>query len=424
MTIQIQRQIRAGRSLRDNLLKLSSLSTVCLNTAVVLCVAPAIAAQPDSATSSTEVKATPFHPSASGNGDEGNAITVHGPQDRITTSASDLLPVERSLTPAPSTGNPAALYTALSPREPASTWLAGITDATTFVNASSLEIVQESGGSNPSPTPTESPSTQPSGTPSETPTTQPTETPTETPTMQPPQSSAPQTSNKWHFLFTPYIYLPVTIYGDATVKGFTSNVTLPPSEVFSAIRNTFEFGLTGKVEAWTPNYRFGVLLNGDYIEQGRENNFTRPNPNRLLDLAIDRVANRIRDRVDDVLRQQVADYLLGRLDDRIQQELEARLGARLEQIIPSQFRSNLQVQTWNVDLAFAYRFYNESQVNPKGVATEFDLGPFVANALVGVRIGGISSDLDVETNLGGEGSFSRSVTLAQPLLGARFRYRL
>jgi hypothetical protein len=214
----------------------------------------------------------------------------------------------------------------------------------------------------------------------------------------------------------------VTIYGDATVKGFTSNVTLPPSEVFSAIRNTFEFGLTGKVEAWTPNYRFGILLNGDYIEQGKQDNFTRPNPDRLLDLAINRVANRIRDRVDDTLRQQIADYLQGRLDGRIQEQIEARLNARLNQIIPSEFRSDLQVQTWNVDLAFAYRFYNESQVNPKGVATEFDLGPFVADALIGVRIGGISSNLDVETNLGGEGSFSRSITLAQPLLGARFRY--
>lgn len=246
----------------------------------------------------------------------------------------------------------------------------------------------------------------------------------ETPTESPDSSESSANANKWHFLFQPYIYLPLSIYGDATVKGFSTDFAAGGSTIFSAVRNTFEFGLLGRLEGWTPNYHWGFLLDGNYIELGRQNSFTRPNPNRFLDLAINRVADRIRARVDSVLRQQIADYLRGRLDGRIQAEIEARLGAKLAQIIPSSFESDVQVQAWNVDLAGAYRFYNSSQVNPKGVATEFDLGPYLLDIMAGVRLAGVSGDLDITTNLGGEGDFSRSVTTVKPLLGTRLRYNL
>lgn len=246
----------------------------------------------------------------------------------------------------------------------------------------------------------------------------------ETPTESPDAPESTTTANKWHFLFQPYIYLPLSMYGDATVKGFSTEFATGASTIFSTVRNTFEFGFLGRLEGWTPNYHWGFLLNGDYVELGRQNSFTRPNPTRFLDLAINRIADRIEARVDSVLRQQIADYLKGKLDGRIQAQIEARLGAKLAKIIPSSFESDVQVQAWNVDLAGAYRFYNPSQVNPKGVATEFDLGPYLIDLMAGIRLAGVSSDLDVSTNLGGEGDFSRSVTTVKPLLGTRFRYNL
>ncbi|MBL1174912.1 outer membrane protein [Pantanalinema sp. GBBB05] len=246
----------------------------------------------------------------------------------------------------------------------------------------------------------------------------------EPPTESPDTPESTTTANKWHFLFQPYIYLPLSIYGDATVKGFSTDFAAGASTIFSAARNTFEFGFLGRLEGWTPDYHWGFLLNGDYVELGEQNSFTRPNPNRFLDLAINRIADRIEARVDSVLRQQIADYLKGKLDGRIQAQIEARLGAKLAKIIPSSFESDVQVQAWNVDIAGAYRFYNSSQVNPKGVATEFDLGPYLIDLMAGIRLAGVSGDLDVSTNLGGEGDFSRSVTTVKPLLGTRFRYNL
>lgn len=163
------------------------------------------------------------------------------------------------------------------------------------------------------------------------------------------------------------------------------------------------------------------MFNGDYVKLGKQNSLTRPNPDRFVDLAVDRIADRIQERVDDRFREQIADYIQGRLDDRIREQIEDRINAKLEDIIPSEFSSNVEVQTWNVDLAAAYRFYDQSQVNPKGVATEFDLGFFLFDIIGGVRILGMSENLDVDTNLGGEGNFNSSVTIAQPLLGARLR---
>ncbi|HEY9616838.1 MAG TPA: hypothetical protein V6C64_08360 [Microcoleaceae cyanobacterium] len=237
-----------------------------------------------------------------------------------------------------------------------------------------------------------------------------------------PESEATTPTNKWHLLFQPYVYFPLSIYGDTTVKGFNADFAADASTIFSAVTNTFKFGFFGRLEGWTPDYHWGFLLDGNYLELGRKNNFTRPNPDRFLDLAINRIADRIQAKVDSVLRQQIADYLKNKLDGRIQAELEARLGAKLNKIIPSEFESDVKIQSWNVDLAGAYRIYNQSQVNPKGVATEFDLGPYLLDLAIGVRIAGVSGDLNITTNLGGEGDFSRSVTTVKPLLGTRFRY--
>lgn len=324
---------------------------------------------------------------------ENNSVAPNLKSNHFTTSAADLAPVE--LNPPTSTLSDAAFTDVVQATSP------------------SLELAQvrpaANGVSGP-PVPAFPASTTPAST----------GTPAESPTTTEPQATAPV--NKWHFLFQPYVIAPLSIYGHATVRGYRADFNAGPSSIYSKFFDTFQFGALGRLEGWTPNYRLGFLLNGEYLSFRGQNNFTRPNPNRLLDIAINRVADRIQARVDDTLRQQIADYLAGRLDGTIRNQIEARLGAKLETIIPSSFKSDTRIQTWNVDLAGAYRFYNQSQVNPKGVATEFDLGPYLIDIIGGVRIAGVSSDLNVTTNLGGEFDVSRSITTVKPVLGTRFRY--
>uniref|UniRef100_B8HY33 Outer membrane protein beta-barrel domain-containing protein n=1 Tax=Cyanothece sp. (strain PCC 7425 / ATCC 29141) TaxID=395961 RepID=B8HY33_CYAP4 len=180
---------------------------------------------------------------------------------------------------------------------------------------------------------------------------------------------------KWHFEFKPYLYLPFSISGSSNVKNFSRNFDLSPNEIRTGLRNTLDFAFLGALEAWTPNYNIGILANVDYLALSRTNTFTRP-----------------------VRLPGLADF------------------------IPTEVKSSFNTQIWTVDLAGSYRFYNRSKVNPAGVSSEFDLGPFVIDAIGGVNLTGVSAELDVSTDLGGEGSFDRGRTIASPLLGARFRW--
>ena len=363
---------KKDRSHKPNskLLKLSFLSSVFLILTAGLCTTPSFASSTESVNSETDIEAitnTPtFVPTDLANLELWNSIVINpaptSADDQPSTTAADLAIVERTKK--------------------------GITSSDPTISASSEKQTE---------------------TPSETP------NPTESATTS-------QTTNRWHFLIQPYLYLPISAYGDATVRGFRADFAKDASDIFSTAKDVFEFGILGRAEAWTPNYRWGFLLNGEYLAVGNNNSYTRPNPNRFLNLALDRIEQRIQGRVDAVLGSQIADYLRGRLDGRVRQELEARLGARLEDIIPSEFRSELDAEAWTVDLAVAYRFFNQSQVNPKGVNSEFDLGPLVVDLIGGMRIGGVNGDLEIDTNLGGGGDYSRSITLVKPLLGTRLRY--
>lgn len=363
--------IEEDRSYKPNskLVKLSFLSTVFLIMTTGLCTTPSFASSTESVNPETDTEAinTPtFVPTDPANPELWDSIIINpaptSTDDRPTTTAADLAIVERTKN--------------------------GITSSDPTISVSSPKQ---------------------------------TETPIETPQLTE-SATTSQTANRWHFLIQPYLYLPISAYGDATVRGFRADFAKDASDIFSTVKDVFEFGILGRAEAWTPNYRWGFLLNGEYLAVGNSNSFARPNPNRFLNLALDRIEQRIQARADAVLGSQVADYLRGRLDGRVRQELEARLGARLEDIIPSQFRSDLDAEAWTVDLAVAYRFFNQSQVNPKGASSEFDLGPFVVDLIGGMRIGGVNGDLEIDTNLGGGGNYSRSITLVKPLLGTRFRY--
>jgi hypothetical protein len=202
-------------------------------------------------------------------------------------------------------------------------------------------------------------------------------------------TSEPSPSEQWHFLVVPYVYVPFNISGSATFNGteeFRNNFSrdfdnpsrdfeFSPSAITSALKNSLNFAFLGAVEAWTPNYTVGILINVDYVSLSSEETFTRS-----------------------VRRPGFADF------------------------IPTELNADLDTQVWNVDLAASYRFYDPAKVNPEGINTEFDLGPFVFDVLGGLSLVSLNIDLDLSTNLGGEGEFSKSQTVISPLLGGRFRW--
>ena len=189
-----------------------------------------------------------------------------------------------------------------------------------------------------------------------------------------PQTTASQPT-RWHFLFQPYIYIPITIYGNTTFGRLgPKDFAISPDQIRSAIQNKLDFAFLGDLQAWTPNYRWGLLANVDYISTSNKDTFNRQ-----------------------VRRPGLADF------------------------VPSELQTDVDTEVWSVDLAATYRFYNQSKVNPKGVSTEFDLGPLLFDVIGGLSITGVNADLDLSTNLGGEASFDRGTTVVSPLLGGRLR---
>jgi hypothetical protein len=198
----------------------------------------------------------------------------------------------------------------------------------------------------------------------------------------------PSQSSQWHFLLEPYVYIPISISGSAEFQGseFQDNFTrdfdnpsrdfeFSPSEIRTALENSLNFAFLGALEAWTPNYNVGILTNVDYVSLSTDATFDRS-----------------------VRRPGFANF------------------------IPTELDADLDIQVLNVDLAASYRFYDSSNANPEGINTEFDLGALVFDVLGGVNLVSLNTDLDLSTNLGGEGEFSRNKTVISPLIGGRFRW--
>ncbi|WP_035992073.1 hypothetical protein [Leptolyngbya sp. KIOST-1] len=206
--------------------------------------------------------------------------------------------------------------------------------------------------------------------------------------------ATPAPAERWHFVFTPYVYVPLFVSGSANFKGTedfrnnfanssgSGNLTDPsrdfefvPSDIRAILQSRFNFAFLGALEAWTPNYTFGILGNVDYVSLTNRETLTR-----------------------DVRRPGLANF------------------------IPSELNTALNTQLWNIDLAASYRFYDRARANPEGLHTEHDLGPFVFDVLGGLSIVSLNNQLGLSTNLGGEGQFSSNRTLISPLIGGRFRW--
>ncbi|WP_204139784.1 outer membrane protein [Halomicronema sp. CCY15110] len=202
------------------------------------------------------------------------------------------------------------------------------------------------------------------------------------------QAATPPQSDQWHFLLVPYVYVPLSISGSANYEGsedfrndFSGNLAgsrdfdFTPTQIRSSLENSLNFAFLGGFEAWTPDYTLGVLANIDY-----------------LSLTSDDTLNR------SVRRPGFANF------------------------VPTELNASLDTQVWNVDLAASYRFYDPARANPQGLNTEYDLGPFVFDVLGGLNVTSLNTQLDLSTNLGGEGEFTTSKTVVSPLLGGRFRW--
>lgn len=193
-----------------------------------------------------------------------------------------------------------------------------------------------------------------------------------------PSANEPQTtpsqSNRWHFLFQPYLYLPVTIYGDANFGRFTGDIAIDGDQIRTSIKDDLNFAFLGDLQAWTPNYRVGLLADVNYLSASSQDTFTRS-----------------------IRRPGLADF------------------------VPSELQAEVDTHVWYVNLGAAYRFYNQSQINPEGVSTEFDLGTFVFDIVGGLNIASVNADLDLSTNLGGQAEFDGGTTVVSPMLGGRLR---
>ena len=85
------------------------------------------------------------------------------------------------------------------------------------------------------------------------------------------QIETPEDVNRWRFTFQPYVTIPVSTYGSATVKGNTVNYSLGLGRLLQSLKAT----ASGRVEAWRGNW--GFIVDGYYANLGAVNGIQRVN---------------------------------------------------------------------------------------------------------------------------------------------------
>lgn len=192
-----------------------------------------------------------------------------------------------------------------------------------------------------------------------------------------------QTSNTandipWRFSFEPYVYAPFGVSGDVTVGGVEVPIDAGIGDIFNVAINTLNFAAFGRLEAWKGHW--GLVFDGAYANLGTGQTVEIPLPPEL--------------------------QLFG-LPSEI--DVDAAVGVSFSRF----------------DLAAAYRFGDGNLPNALRTAdTEFDLGPFLFDAIAGLRIQNFQNDLQLTDNLGDEFDFSDSQTFVEPLLGGHARWNL
>jgi opacity protein-like surface antigen len=188
-----------------------------------------------------------------------------------------------------------------------------------------------------------------------------------------PESETPQTvpeaeesssSPRWRFSIMPYAFVPLSVSGSATVRNFTADLDLGLSDILDPLN----FALAGRAEAWRGN--LGVIFDGAYFKLGQDTSTSLSVPNCFCN------------------------------------------------IFPSEIDTEVNVEYGQFDLGVGYRL----GTNVSNAATEFDMGPMVFDAMIGMRIYTFQQEINISTNVGIDRNLEGSTTLVQPLVSGRVRW--
>ena len=178
----------------------------------------------------------------------------------------------------------------------------------------------------------------------------------------------------WRFVLEPYVYLPLETEGDVTIR----NTEVPFDFSLGDILESLTFAFYGRFEAWKGPW--AVVLDGYYFDTVESDSRNIP----------------------------AAALPPGLLPPQITQ-------------VP--LDGTAETAFWKLDVAGAYRFGDANLPNALATAeTDFDLGPFVFDAIAGLRLYSFSNDIELSTPLGFERDFSRSDTFVEPMVGGRARW--
>jgi hypothetical protein len=182
----------------------------------------------------------------------------------------------------------------------------------------------------------------------------------------------------WRFSLEPFVYIPFGANGNVTVRGITAPINAGIGDTFSSLVNDLNFAAFGRVEAWKGPW--GIFFNGAYVNLGTGKTANIPVPPVLQQAG---------------LPPQVS--------------LAAAAGTSFAQL----------------DLGGAYRFGDGNLPAALRTAdTEFDLGPFIFDALAGVRLYSFNNNLVLTGPLGNRFEFDQSQTILEPMIGGRARWNL
>lgn len=192
------------------------------------------------------------------------------------------------------------------------------------------------------------------------------------------QTAGSTDDRPWRFTFEPFFYLPFGANGDITVRGINAPINAGIGDIFDAIVNDLNFAAFGRVEAW--NGPWGIFFNGAYMNLGTGRTADIPVPPVLQQLGVPP-----------------------------QVSIEAATGTSFVQL----------------DLGGAYRFGDGNLPTALRTAdSEFDLGPFIFDALAGVRLYSFNNNLVLTGPLGNQFEFDQSRTVVEPMIGGRARWNL
>ncbi len=182
-----------------------------------------------------------------------------------------------------------------------------------------------------------------------------------------PEVTADLPSPRWRFTLQPYGFVPLSVEGDVTVRDFTADINLGLDDILS----TLSFAAAGRFEAWRGN--LGFVFDAAYFSVENDSSTSRSVPDCL------------------------------------------------DCIFPSEIDTETKVRYGQFDLGVGYRF---ASVDPAAAMTEFDLGPVVFDAIVGMRIYAIQGEIDISTNLDTSRELERSKTIFEPLVSGRVRWNI